>query len=118
MLNKTLAQIAQELRWGMMLYHVVPQVNIYKNTNTKYDLLVFEYDPKVIELFYKSEVLGEVTTSDTGYVNHYTDYITSDCVYDLNDATDAEIEVLGVSIKNRCLLLKLEEVAKQTYVTK
>lgn len=110
----TLEQVADKLQWGTFLYHVLPQAQLGSNEVKQWSVLVFDYDMEVVELFHKSQMLGQVVQNNGGVALYYEDYATSDSVYGITNFNDVQKALLQLSISKQCLATSIKLVATRT----
>lgn len=107
----TLAEVANKLKWGKFLYTVVPHITLGTNKVKEYSLLVFDYDMETVELFHKSQMLGQVVRDNEGNVLVYEDCSTSDSVHHIIDTDDIPLELTRLALRKECEAVDIKDLA-------
>jgi len=108
----TLADMASKLNWGWFLYKVVRKVDMSPNSPVmEYDLLTFDYSTELVELFYKSQIIGHVVVDDENKEMNYLDYVNSNCVHGLTRIGDVEEALYKLILDKKLFAVNIEEHA-------
>lgn len=107
-----LVEVASKLQWGKFLYKVIRKVGTKPNSPiVGYDLLMFDYSTELVELFYKSQILGHVVVNEEGEAMDYLSYVNSNSKYDLTSIEEVERELLTFILDNRLFAVSMDEHA-------
>lgn len=111
-LQHTLAEIADRLQWGKVLYEV-QKIVLKSGYIHGYNLLVFPYELQMVELFHKQRILNQVVVNEDNEEINYQDYYLSGMnAYNLKRESDVEDYLLKIALDRRVMPYDIQKVVK------